>query len=262
MPPRSGYPADHQATRRCRRIGNAPRRRRRRPRASHRRQWPGSWRHRGRRGVHRGPRRFLRHDHRRRRGRPRVRQPLLPERPRGHADALDLAPVHRDQPCRLRPRLRRGQGDGSTGHRCPRHRDLGDPHGVVRRAEGSEVLRDRLPPSRREGVGPLRRRQRHRHLPRVGRGHRARAPSSDCRRVGSRQASSPSGPKPTGRSRATRASTRSRSATATSSSTPTSPRSAPRPSRWPPATWPMPGFGLAIPTSIACAMCSTTSAAR
>jgi hypothetical protein len=36
--------------------------------------------------------------------------------------------------------------------------------------EGAEVQRDRLPSARRARVGPLRRRQRHRHLPRVGDG--------------------------------------------------------------------------------------------
>ena len=58
--------------------------------------------------------------------------------------------------------------DGPAGHRRARHRHLGDPHGVVLRPEGPEVLRDRLPPAGRRRVGPLLRRQRHRHLPRVG----------------------------------------------------------------------------------------------
>ena len=40
--------------------------------------------------------------------------------------------------------------------------------------KGLEVLRDRLPAAGRAGVGPVRRRQRHRHLPRVGDGRRAR----------------------------------------------------------------------------------------
>ena len=41
------------------------------------------------------------------------------------------------------------------------------------------------PPARRAGVGPLRRRQRHRHLPRVGQRHRPRAASAARRRDGS-----------------------------------------------------------------------------
>ena len=54
---------------------------------------------------------------------------------------------------------------GQRGDRRARHRHLGDPHGVVLRAQGPVLLRDRLPARRGEGVGPLRRRQRHRHLP-------------------------------------------------------------------------------------------------
>ena len=48
-----------------------------------------------RRGVRRGARGLLRHaDHSGRR-RPRLHLPLLPERPRGDAHPMDLAPVHR-----------------------------------------------------------------------------------------------------------------------------------------------------------------------
>ena len=56
-----------------------------------------------------------------------------------------------------------------------RHRDLGDAHGVVLRAQGPQVQRDRLPPARRARVGPLQRRQRDGPLSRVGDGDRARA---------------------------------------------------------------------------------------
>ena len=48
---------------------------------------------------------------------PRVRLALLPERARGDAHALDLAAVHRHEPHRQRPRLRRGEGDGAEGDR-------------------------------------------------------------------------------------------------------------------------------------------------
>ena len=41
--------------------------------------------------------------------------PLLPERARGDAHALDLAAVRRDEPHRHRAGLRRGQGDGPEG---------------------------------------------------------------------------------------------------------------------------------------------------
>ena len=49
------------------------------------------------------------------------------------------------------------------------------PHGVVLRAEGAAILRDRLPAARRRRLGPLLRGQRPRHLPRVGERGRARA---------------------------------------------------------------------------------------
>jgi hypothetical protein len=52
----------------------------------------------GDRGVHRGTRGVLRHDHRRRACHPRLRSPLLSERARGDAHPLDLAADHRDQP--------------------------------------------------------------------------------------------------------------------------------------------------------------------
>ena len=193
-----------------RRTGQRPRRavrghrpQRRRPRRRDRR-----------RGVRRGPRGLLRHDHHRRRGGHGVRHPLLPERAGGDADAVDLAAVRRHQPHRRRARLRRGQADGPGRDRRPRHRHLGHPHGVVRRAEGAVLLRDRLPPARRALLGPLRRRQRHRHLPRVGDGRRPRATSPRRPRGGSPPASSPCGPTATARSRATRGSTTSSSGTA------------------------------------------------
>ena len=48
------------------------------------------------------------------------------------------------------------------------HRHLGHPHGMVLRAQGSALLRDRLPSVRGRRLGPVRAGQRHRHLPRVG----------------------------------------------------------------------------------------------
>ena len=122
-----------------------------------------------------------------------------------------------------------------------RHRHLGDAHGVVLRAEGPEVLRDRLPAARRARVGPLRRRQRHRPLPRVGDGDRARPPE----------------PAPSRRFAAGIIALRpdrdgriagydgvdeiAQRASATASSTPTSRRRARRRSRSRPATWRTPG---------------------
>src|SRR6476660_461736 len=67
---------------------------------------------------------------------------LLPQRPRGDAQPLDLAAVRHDQPDGRLAVLRRGRRDGCQGHRGPRHRDERHPHGVVPRPEGAEVLRD------------------------------------------------------------------------------------------------------------------------
>ena len=104
---------------------------------------------------------------------------------------------------------------GGAGDRGARHRHLGDAHGVVLRAEGPEVLRDRLPAAGGRAVGQLLRRGRVRPLPRVGdrglpRDHRpgavaaaTPAASSRCGRTGT--AASP----------ATRGPTRSSTATAT-----------------------------------------------
>ena len=54
------------------------------------------------------------------------------------------------------------------------HRHLGHAHGVVLRAEGAEVLRDRLPAARRGRLGPVLGGQRHRPVPGLGGRHRAR----------------------------------------------------------------------------------------
>ena len=117
--------------------------------------------------------------------------------------------VHRHQPGRLRSRLPGAQGDGPEGGARARHRHLGHAHGVVLRAQGPQVLRDRLPPARRARVGPLQRGQRHRPLPRVGDGRGARPPRRAASRAASRRASWPCGPSRTAASPATRAWTRS-----------------------------------------------------
>ena len=163
---------------------------------------------------------------------------------------------------RRRTWLRRSQGDGPGGHRRPRHRDVGDAHGVVRRAEGSVLLGDRLPPARGALLGPLRGGQRHRHLPRVGDGDRARARRQSAvapvRRGDRRPASRP------GRhDQRLRGARRDPAAgTANGSSMPTSRRPAHRPSRSRPGTWRTPGCACATRTTTRCGGCSTTSAVR
>ena len=83
---------------------------------------------------------------------------------------------------------------GAPGHRRARHRHLGHAHGVVLRAEGAAVLRDRLPAARRGRLGPLLGGQRHRPLPRVGRRDRARRRPARRRRGGTPAGSSRCGP--------------------------------------------------------------------
>jgi hypothetical protein len=65
-----------------------------------------------RRGVHRGPRGLLRHDHGQRAGGAGLRLALLPERAGGDADPVDLAAVHLHQPDRLGAGVRRAARDG------------------------------------------------------------------------------------------------------------------------------------------------------
>ena len=106
--------------------------------------------------------------------RPRLGHPLLPQRARGDAAPLDHPAVHHHQPDHRLAVLRRGPRDGPPRHRGARHHHVGHPHGVVLRAEGAAVLRDRLPAAGRRRVGPLLRGQRRRRLPRVGPRDRAR----------------------------------------------------------------------------------------
>ena len=93
-------PADRQAPRGRRRLGHGARRQRRRARAGAAALRRARARLGRDRGVHRGARGLLRHDHPRRPGRPRLRDPLLPQRPRGDAAPVDLAAVHHDEPGR------------------------------------------------------------------------------------------------------------------------------------------------------------------
>ena len=229
------------------RAGNAGRVRRRRPRQRPRRRRPGRDR-----GVRRGARGLLRHPDGQRPRRPRLRQPLLPERARGDAHPLDLAADRRDQP-HARAGLRRGQGDGPAGEPGARHRHRRHAHGVVLRPEGPEVLRDRLPAARRRPVGQLLRRQRVRPLPRMGaRGllRHHRPPALAPLRLRHHRAP----PRPRRPDRRLR---RHRGhlppLRPTSSSAATSPPPAPRPSPSPPATWPTPGCASATPTTTTCA---------
>ena len=143
--------------------------------------------------------------------------------------------------------LRRGQGDGRAGDRGARHRHLGHPHGVVLRAEGPALLRDRLPPAGRRPVGQLLRRQRVRPLPRMGaRGLPRRDRPRALAPLRLRHHRAPPRPR-RARSPATRARARSSTTTATWWSAATSPRPAPRPKASRRATWPTPGCGVRHP---------------
>ena len=104
---RGRLPAHPQAAGRRRRVRGRAGQRARRARGGDRPQRRRPRRRGRRRGVRRGPRGLLRHDHHRRPGRARVRHPLLPERARGDAHALDLAAVRHHQPHRRRAELRR-----------------------------------------------------------------------------------------------------------------------------------------------------------
>ena len=128
-----------------------------------------------RRGVRRGARGLLRHRLHRRARRAGLRVALLPQRAGGDAHALDLPAVRLHQPDRLRGRLPGAARAGRPGQRRAGHRHQRHAHGVVLRPEGAAVLRDRLQATRRRRVGPLLGGQRHRPLPRLGGGDRARA---------------------------------------------------------------------------------------
>ncbi len=206
----------------------------------------------GDRGVRGGARGLLRHADRRRARHPRLRQPLLPQRARGDAHALGLAADRGDEP-HGRGGLRRGEGDGPAGERAPSASHGADAHGVVLRAEGPALLRDRLPAAGGGAVGQLLRRQRDRPLPRMGDGGLLRDHRPRGRRGAMPAASSPCAPTTTGASRATREPRGSSGSMATTWWGATSPTRGRRPSRWRRATWRTPGCGCAIPTTTRCA---------
>ena len=142
------------------------------------------------------------------------------------------------------------------------HRHQRDAHGVVLRAEGAALLRDRLPSAGRRRVGPLLGRQRPRRLPRVGQRGRARRgrrpPVAAARHRHRRAAPGPGRRGHLGRGRRRGAGPARRVGDRRA---PAARRAPPR-SRSPPATWPTPGSGCATPTTTSCAGCSTTSAVR
>ena len=146
--------------------------------------------------------------------RPRLRLALLPERARGDAHAVDLPAVRLHEPGRLGPRLPGAARPGRAGQRSARHRHHRHAHGVVLRAEGPAVLRDRLPPARGRGMGPLLGGQRRRRLPRVGERRGARPRRRPPVAAASPPGSSPCGRTATGTSPATPGSTRPRPASA------------------------------------------------
>ena len=150
---------------------------------------------------------------------------------------------------------------GPARDRRTRHRHVGDAHGVVLRPEGPAFQRDRVPSSRCSGLGSLRRRQRCRHLPRVGehdRPSRGRPAAVAPPVRGDRCA-------PPGSRRDDHALRRARGGAAPVRAV--DPRHAParatrRRSRSRPATWQTPGSAWRIPTSTRCITCSTSSVRR
>ncbi len=86
-------------------------------------------------------------------GRAGLRLALLPQRAGGDAHPVDLPAVRLHQPGRLGAGLPGAARDGRPGERGPGHRHQRHPHGVVLRAEGAAVLRDRLPAARRRAPG-------------------------------------------------------------------------------------------------------------
>ena len=164
---RRRLPADRQAARRRGRRRHPSRRRSAGAGARAARHRRGRRRRRRDRGIRRGTRGFLRHARRRRPRRPRLHQPLLSERARGDAHALDQPADRRHQPHGLAG-LRRALRDGPPGDRGDRHHHRADAYGVVLRPERPALLRDRCAPAGRRPMGRLLRRQRVRPLSRMG----------------------------------------------------------------------------------------------
>ena len=101
------------------------------------------------RGVRRGPRGLLRHDRRSTATSPTTGSPTTtPTCSRRCGTAGSRRSSSPPTGSRLLV-LRRGPRDGRAGDRGARDRHVGDPHGVVLRAQGAALLRDRLPPARR-----------------------------------------------------------------------------------------------------------------
>ena len=146
-----------------------------------------------------------------------------------------------------RPATRELKEMGRAVVRGARHRHVGHAHGVVLRAEGAHVLRDRLPAARRAGVGPLRRRQRLRHLPRVGDGDRPRAAVAGAvAPIRGRDDRAP--PRPRRQHHRLRRRRRHPGAVRrVGDRRPPAPGRARRRSRWRPGTWPTRGCGMRHP---------------
>ena len=162
-----------------------------------------------RRGVHRGPRGLLRHDQ------PSTARSCTTSSTHYYPNVLEAMRTRWISPQFIttnridaRRRYDEVKAMGQKVIERARHRHLGDAHGVVLRAQGPEVLRDRLPPAGRPRVGPLRRRQRDRHLPRVGASPSCTAGRRSSRRAASPPASSRCAPSATAASPATTGSTR------------------------------------------------------
>ena len=152
--------------------------------------------------------------------------------------------------------------DGRPGQRGAGHRHQRHPHGVVLRAQGPEVLRDRLPAARASGAWDLYSAGNdidiyrewanaivHGHVAarpsrRFATGIVALRPERDGQISGYSGVDEVAGPARRVGDRRAPAAARAR-----------------RPSRSRPATWPTPTSACATPTTTCCAACSTTSAA-
>ncbi len=149
--------------------------------------------------------------------------------------------------------LRGAAGDGRRVNAGAGHRHQRDPHGVVLRAEGPAVLRDRLPPARASAPGTSTR-------PATTSTSTGSGPTRSCTaRVGARPVpaatrpgSSRCGRTATARSPGTRASTRPRRRLGEWVIDAHLPPPGRRPSRSRPATWPTRTSGCATPTTTSC----------
>jgi hypothetical protein len=197
---RGGLPADRQAARRRGRLGHGARRRRRAARGRHARA-PGV--DRGRSSASRSSSRATRAS--------TTRSPSAAACSTSSSRTttrtcsrrcapLDLARSSSRPTASTRPGYDEVKAMGRRVITVPRHRHQRDPHGVVLRAQGPQVLRDRLPPAGRRrgtstppattststGVGDGRRARPHRAAPerRFAAGIIALRPDRDGRIVG------------------------------------------------------------------------------